>query len=351
MGTVGLSKFIKNYTSLIANVNKEDLSSVVRFCALFQSDSVDLYNKFQNSKKGVEDIISIYAERYELDSEKDIEKIMYIFIQNTVNEGVVYHLNSSANLDSILELGLGTSSIGIKTPERQDYEKLQKMLPENTFNRFQPFHGEKEGSKLYYSCKPILSASYGKMPEWIGELKRNDWIFDYPDEFEVSDEARIFIDEIINKYDKKYSNGKRMLFLLPFLADRLSEEDIEGMLAEKSPIELIQYIYSILQNVNKYYTGHVSPSNILAIDLDTCNIHLRGRDGEKEEINIKEEINSGNQLNSKNTNAAHSFSATQINAELGEMSRQGLVLECERGLIELAEKKDLVIDEEQQEQQ
>ena len=55
------------------------------------------------------------------------------------------------------------------------------------------------------------------------------------------------------------------------------------------------------------------------------------------------------QENSNNTNAGHSLSATQINDELGEISRQGLVLDCERDLIALAKEKDLDIEEERQE--
>lgn len=66
---------------------------------------------------------------------------------------------------------------------------------------------------------------------------------------------------------------------------------------------------------------------------------------------LENQIQTETQKNSNNTNAGYSLSATQINAELGEISRQGLVLECERDLIALAEKKDLAIDEEQQEQQ
>lgn len=57
------------------------------------------------------------------------------------------------------------------------------------------------------------------------------------------------------------------------------------------------------------------------------------------------------QENSNDTNSGYSLSATQINDELGEISRQGLVLEGEKDLIALAEEKDLNIDEEQQEQQ
>lgn len=53
--------------------------------------------------------------------------------------------------------------------------------------------------------------------------------------------------------------------------------------------------------------------------------------------------------NSNNRNAEHSLSATQIGTQLGEISRQGLVLECEEDLIPLTEENYLAIDEEQQE--
>lgn len=286
MRAEALSKFIKNYTSLMAKVDKEEIGSVVRFCTLFQSDNIDLYNRYKDSQEEVEDIINLYAECYGFDPEKDIEEIMWKFFRNTVEEGVVYHLNSSANLESIMTNGLGTSSIGIKTPERQDYEKLESLLPQKTFEKLLPFHGEKSGSRVYYSCKPMLYASYGKMPEWIRKLKENAWVFDYPDEFEVSDEARNFIDEILEKYNNKYSDSKRMLFVLPLLEEKITEEDIKRMLANESPLEIMRYMDLLLQEADEYYIGHVSPANIIAIDLEICNLHLIGEDGQKEKIDL-----------------------------------------------------------------
>lgn len=57
------------------------------------------------------------------------------------------------------------------------------------------------------------------------------------------------------------------------------------------------------------------------------------------------------QENSNDVNAENSISASQISAGLREISRQGLVFECERDLIASAGKNDLGIDEEQQEKQ
>ena len=280
--TLAQTEFIENYKNIIPQVNKEDLGDVVRFCSLFKSDDIELFNKFKYSKQSIDDIINIYAEEYDLDPKADIEKIMYLFIQNAINNGFSYHLNSSANRSSILEIGLGTSSIGMKTEERSDYEKLEEIASPELFRKLEPFHGDKKGSKVYYSNQPILSARYGKMPEWIQELKINSEFIDFGNE----KEAKKFVDEILEKYDQKYSNKSRDLFILPFLGKKLNEDIVEQLLKNYSPKEVMEILYqNVLNAKDEYYTNHISSSEIVSIDLENLNLNIRGRDGEIETIN------------------------------------------------------------------
>lgn len=90
--TVSKTEFVKNYINLISQVDKNDLGKVIRFCSLFNTDDIELYNKFKNSSQSLEEI---------------------------------------------------TSS--------------------ELFNKLEPFHGDKKGSKVYYSNKPILNARYGSV--------------------------------------------------------------------------------------------------------------------------------------------------------------------------------------------
>lgn len=279
--TISQTEFIENYTKLMSQVNRDDLEKVVRFCSLFKTDDFELFNKFKNSSQSVEDIINIYAERYNLNPESDIERIMYVFIQNSINNGVSYHLNSSANRSSILNIGLGTSSIGIKTEERSDYERLEEIASPELFKQLEPFHGDKKGSKVYYSNKPILHARYGKMPEWIQELKINSSFVDFGDELET----KRLVDEILQKYDKKYSNKGRDLFILPYLGKKISEDNLELLLEKYPPKVIMSLLYTnSLNSVDEYYTKHISGSNMISIDLENLNLHFVGRNGEIETI-------------------------------------------------------------------
>ena len=161
--TLNQTKLIEDYNSLKQKTNDTDIGLMIQFCTYFQSDDETLYQEFKRLSKeslsesiNTEDLINLYAKRYNLSPQTHIEQIMHLFINNAITNGVAYHLNSSANFDSIMELGLGISAIGLKTEERQDYERLQASIPEDTFRRLQPFVGDKKGSKVYYSNKPIL---------------------------------------------------------------------------------------------------------------------------------------------------------------------------------------------------
>lgn len=272
-------EFIKNYISLISQVGKDDLDKVVWFCNIFKSDNIELFNKFKNSSQSVDDIIQIYAERYNLDGQLDIEKIMNVFIRNVIDNGVSYHLNSSANRSSILSIGLGTSSIGIKTEERRDYERLEKIASPELFRKLEPFHGDKKGSKVYYSARPILNARYGKMPEWIQELNLNAEFTDFGDE----NEAKGLVDEILQKYNKKYANRGRDLFILPYLGKKISSEELKKSF--NSPQMAIEFVYNMLLNLNdEFYTGCIPGNEITSIDLENMDLHFLDRDGKIQTI-------------------------------------------------------------------
>ena len=280
------AEFVERFPELMSKTQKSDIGFLVRFWSLFRSDDIELFNKFKNDPSNLDNIINLYAQRYGLDAEKDIEEILYKFLDNAVKNGFSYHLNSSANRSTILSLGLGISAIGLKTEERQDYEILQDITSPELFKKLEPFHGDKKGSKVYYSNIPILNARYGEMPEWIKELKLNHSFVDY----ESNQEAREFVEEILKKYSEKYDGKTKDFFVLPFMGKVLSEEDIKYLISKGSdPKDIMRYIFSnILEQKDAYYTGHIAGQNIICID-EKCALHFLGKDNEIKTINSYEE--------------------------------------------------------------
>lgn len=279
--TLGQSKLIEDYNSLRTKVENPDIGSLIQFCTYFQTDDLNLYQEFQryNQKKLGEtiepdELITLYAKRYNLNPQTDIEQIMHLFVNNAITNGVVYHLNSSANLDSIMEVGLGISAIGLKTEERQDYERLQASMNETTFRRLQPFSGEKKGSKLYYSNKPILHARYGDRPEWLKELKQNSSYV------ELTPQEREQVNQVLHKYDIKYEFAEKMLFLLPHPLATVANKAVNELSEEYSPQQIISYFNQILGNKDAHTDKHVSSSEIIAVDLKSHDMIIRKSNGE-----------------------------------------------------------------------
>lgn len=280
--TLGQMKLIENYNSLRKKIGSNEIGLMIQFCSLFQTDDIELFLEFKNkSSSSVFEIIDenslieLYAKRYNLDSKNDIKEIMYIFIDNAINNGVSYHLNSSANFSSIMETGLGISAIGLKTEERQDYERLEKITNPETFRKLQPFAGEKKGSKLYYSNIPILRSRYGDRPEWLKELKLNSFIL----EDEPETETKIFVNTILKKYDEKYLGAEKMLFLIPIPELNLSREKIEVLLRKRSPQDIIAYFLHFLTQKDLYTNKHIPSSKIVAIDLNTFDLYFKNENG------------------------------------------------------------------------
>ena len=278
--------FMKNYNSLIKKTDGKDLDLVLQFCNYFQSDDLNLFNEYKkHSANGcdsmsIDELIELYGKRYQLSPERDMEQIAKVFINNVIQEGYVFHLNSTANYETIMKNGLGLSAIGRKTEERKDYELLQSTLNEDVFRRLQPYHGDKKGSKVYYSNRPILYARYGQMPEWIMELKTN-----FSDvEGQLNSNDKELVKGIVNKYDKKYANSSRQLFLLPNpLKEQITPALIDSLLKDTPPKQLITALFvgklSSIESVDSYYTGYFAPEDMLSVDLNDLSISYN-KDGE-----------------------------------------------------------------------
>lgn len=272
---------MKNYKSLKNKVGTDKMNSLIQFCNYFQSDDVNLFNEYIASVDAqnllpVDKLIELYGKRYQLNPERDKEQIKDIFIRNVLEEGYCFHLNSSANYESIMKNGLGLSAIGRKTEERRDYELLKSTLSEDVFRRLQPFHGEKKGSKVYYSNMPMLNASYGQMSEWIMNLRSNfslveNSLRNNPSHYEL-------VTSIINKYNRKYNNQSKKLFLIP---NPLKEK--AALIKESSkgadPKIVIKSICDVLREKDAFYTGYIPPETMLSVDLNDYSISYN-RDGE-----------------------------------------------------------------------
>ncbi len=273
--------FMKNYSSLINKTRGNDLDIVLQFCNYFQSDDFSLFEEYrkiynQNSLP-IDKLFELYGKRYNLSPERDKAQIVKIFANNVIQDGYVFHLNSSANYESIMKSGLGLSAIGRKTEERKDYELLQSSLDYDIFRKLQPWHGDKKGSKVYYSNRPILYARYGLRPEWIMELKNNLPAVDG----RLDSNNRELINGIVSKYDRKYENSVRQLFLLPNpLKDMITPAAIDDLLKDIPPEQLMSALYDKkLSGVDECFTGYFAPENMLSVDLNNYSISYN-KDGE-----------------------------------------------------------------------
>lgn len=259
--------FIKNYTDLMQKVDPSDASEVIRFCNLFRTNDIDLFNKYKASSKSEDDIINIFAEKDGLDPEKDIKQILNEFLQNAVYEGVSYHITSSANLPEIMQYGLGNSDKR-KTSERKDYEKLENMTSPELFKRLEPFHLDYKNDKIFYSNIPNFNARYGEMPEWLMELKQNFQSVDFGENIE----ARDFVVDILGKYAKKYANSEKILCILPYLGKKIPQQEIEEILETVPPKDIIYQYLGVLKEKNESYVGNVPASKIISINLKTLKL-------------------------------------------------------------------------------
>lgn len=279
--TLSQSKLIEDYNSLRTKVDNPNIGQMIQFCTYFQTDDLELYREYESALRkspgetiSTDKLIELYAKRYNLNPHTHIEQIMNLFVNNAIINGTAYHLNSSANFDSIMETGLGISAIGLKTEERQDYEQLQATLPEQTFRQLQPFTGEKKGSKVFYSNIPILNARYGDRPEWLKELKTNSKYV------ELTPQERQAVDKVLHKYDIKYEFAEKMLFLLPHPLANVANSAMEELSESYSPKQIISYFNQVLGQKDMHTDKHIPSSNIIAVNLKTHDIYARKSNGE-----------------------------------------------------------------------
>ena len=123
---------------------------------------------------------------------------------------------------------------------------------------------------------PILNARYGDRPEWLIELKNN---FNSVKD-ELGNNSNLVLG-IIDKYDKKYNNRSKQLYLLPNpIKTKLSDSKIDMLTSAMSAVDVINYLYSnVLKQKDMSTTEYISPDDILSVDLNTYKISY-SKDGE-----------------------------------------------------------------------
>lgn len=271
--------FMKNYTSLMEKTNNSNLAEVLQFCNYFQSDDIELFKEYKERlDKGLKiiDFVELFGKRYGLDPAKDLKQIAYLFLKNTLSEGVCFHLGSSANYNSIMTRGLGIK--GMRVEDDLDYVKLKETLSSDLFRKLQPFAATKVEGKTFYSNVPILEARYGSMPEWIIELKKN--YSSVEEELKKDPNAYKLVSQLLNKYDKKYSGYSKQLFLFPNPLN-MSEEKINSLLKLMPSADVMAYIYcNVLAQKDLSTSDYIPPRSILAVDLDSYKISYSNKEGE-----------------------------------------------------------------------
>ena len=285
-------EFMKNYTSLMNKTNNNDIKNVLEFCNYFKCDDLNLFNEYKAFvDKGIKvtDLIVLYGKRYNLNPVRDEKEIMKLFVKNTIQDGFSYHLGNSVNNESIMKKGFGINSLGLKTEEDKDYELLKSSLDEEVFHNLEPFYKTKVSGKTFFSNVPILDARYGDRPEWLIELKNNyDNIKN-----ELNEENNILVSGIIDKYDRKYNNTSKRLYLIKNPL-QISDDKIESLSKVMSASDVINYLYSNVLNQKDLSTDSYIPSDdIMSIDLNTYKISY-SKDGEIIEYNDGSQVITNN---------------------------------------------------------
>lgn len=265
-----LLQFVNYLISLKEKSKSNDLESLIRFCEFFRTDDLELYEEFLsasdiNKNISGDKLVELYAKRYKINKIDDIssEYIFNMFINNGFAHGFGYHLANSANLYSIMENGLGYREGGFKTEERKDCEMLENFLPKEVYNKLQIF----KSNDLFYSSFPYLEARrYGKKPEWLSELElQKDYLGDGTKEKDL-------VNAILEKYDKKYNDSHRVLFI--FQQNILLLEGIEKLLEIYSVQKIIGIFYNAkLKGKDLSTKEWISPDKLLGIDLKTKDMY------------------------------------------------------------------------------
>lgn len=254
---------------------EEELSSIIKFAVYFRCEDLKLYDEFK-SKIGLRgaiktnDLISLFAKRYNLDPLKDMSAIRDMYVNNVFNNGYVYHMTSKANVSSIDETGLNPKY----NEEQEDIKRVRGELTPKGESNFFPF-AKDDYNKLYYSRTLNLGANYGLEPEWIRELNKQFRLFDTFAATE-SEQAKKDLKELRVKYNEKYRDRSRVLYLIPASYTMkgkraFTSEDLDNL--NLKPDEVIERFERVVKSaINESITSYVPRQSLVCIDLSNGKI-------------------------------------------------------------------------------
>lgn len=262
-----LKRIISN---LVYLYGKEEIVSIIKFAIYFRSDNLKLYEEFKKKvdSRGfidTKDIINLLAKRYDLDPKQNMEQIRNMYVNNVINMGYAFHLTPKANVESIDECGLNPGYL----EEQEDIKRVRSELSEQAENNLFTF-AKDDYNKLYFSRTLNLRVSYGREPEWIRELNKNKSMLDTYMENET-DKAKKDVKELMAKYNAKYQDKSRVLYLIPnsYTFDKkkvFTSDDLDNL--NISPEEIIERFESINREViNASVPTYVPRSELICIDL------------------------------------------------------------------------------------
>lgn len=265
--------------SLVALYGTGEIDKLIKFAIYFRSDDPKLYEEFKltvnpDGITSIEDLIKLYAKRYNLDPEKDMQQIRNMYVNNVFNKGYVFHLTSRANVSSIDESGLNP----IYSEEQDDIKRVREELtPQGEANFF--LFAKDDYHKLYYSRILNLKVNYGFEPEWIRELNKQFRIFDTFAKDET-EKAKKDLRELRVKYSEKYKDRSRVLYLIPsptvekiiYTSDGLDSLGLK-------PEEIIRRLEGKNNNErNKFITSYIPRTSLVCIDLSNGKILERNQE-------------------------------------------------------------------------
>lgn len=262
-------------SNLVFLYGEEELSSIIKFAVYFRCDDLKLYDEFKSKvrPRGIlqtNDLITLLAKRYNLDPKKDMSTIRDMYVNNVFNNGYVYHMTSKANASSIDETGLNPRY----NEEQEDIKRVRGELTPKGESNFFPF-AKDDYNKLYYSRTLNIGASYGLEPEWIRELNKQFRLFDTYAASE-SEQAKKDLKELRVKYNEKYKDRSRVLYLIPASYTMkgkraFTSEDLDNI--NLKPEEVIGRFERIVKSsINESITSYVPRTSLVCIDLSNGKI-------------------------------------------------------------------------------
>ena len=90
---------------------------------------------------------------------------------------------------------------------------------------------------------------------------------------------------VITINERKYEFAEKMLFLIPHPMSSLASRAVDELSQTNSPEQIIDYFNNhILSQKDLHTDKHIASSNIIAVNLQTQNMHILNRNGEPIEI-------------------------------------------------------------------